>query len=68
MLIANQLEEIDLSKLTNLLYINITLNSLKSLDLKENLKPEHLYCYKNSDITELEVKYLTNLRNLYYYM
>src|SRR6266542_4910403 len=67
MLIANQLEEIDLSRLTNLLYINIALNSLKSLDLKENLKIEYLYCYKNSDIIELEVKHLTNLKSLYCY-
>jgi len=37
------------------------------LDLKENLKLEYLYYYKNSDIIELEVKHLTNLRSLYYY-
>jgi len=55
MLTANQLEEIDLSGLTNLLHINITLNSLKSLDLKKNLKLKHLYCYKNSNIIKLEV-------------
>jgi len=67
MLTSNDLEEIDLSGLTNLLHINVALNSLKSLDLKENLKLEHLYCYKNSDITELEVKHLTNLRSLYCY-
>jgi len=67
MLTSNDLEEIYLSGLTNLLHINVALNSLKSLDLKENLKLEHLYCYKNSDITELEVKHLTNLRSLYCY-
>ena len=67
MLTSNHLEEINLNGLVNLLHLNVGLNSLKSLDLKENLKLQHLYCYKNSDITQLEVKHLTELESLYCY-
>ncbi|CAG8728155.1 3443_t:CDS:1, partial [Funneliformis caledonium] len=57
---------LDLTNLTDLEYLNVSLNVLDNLNLTNNKKLKYIYCYKNQ-IKELKVRHLTELENLFCY-
>lgn len=60
---GNSIEHLDLSKLTELLYLDISNNNLTELDLSSNKKLETLHC-NNNKLTYLDLSNNTSLWNL----
>ncbi len=59
----NQIEELDLSKNTELVNINCSVNKIKTLDLSKNTKLERLYTDSNA-LTSLNVSGIAMLKRL----